>query len=123
MLHDHEPARSAGAPDHFAQTFVAHAPISAELGIPRELALAGSGKLYLAAILDLSSRFVVGWTVSAVTDRHLPLGSSMLLIRRGPPLGSCITRISAARTRATTTSRVLEACGIVGSMSHQVDCL
>jgi len=27
-------------------------------------------KLYLAAILDLFSRFIVGWAVSAVNDRH-----------------------------------------------------
>lgn len=31
----------------------------------------GSGKLYLAAVLDLFSRFGVGWAVSAVDDRHL----------------------------------------------------
>src|SRR5215207_2709152 len=30
----------------------------------------GSGKLYLAAVLDLFSRFIVGWAVSAVNDRH-----------------------------------------------------
>lgn len=32
-----------------------------------------SSKLSLAAILDLFSRFVVGWAVSAVNDRHLAL--------------------------------------------------
>jgi putative transposase len=29
--------------------------------------------LYLAAILDLFWRFVVGWTVSAVNNRHLTI--------------------------------------------------
>jgi transposase InsO family protein len=33
--------------------------------------LAERGRLFLAAILDLHSRFVVGWSLSAVNDRHL----------------------------------------------------
>ena len=33
----------------------------------------GGAKLYLAAILDLFSRFIVGWAVSAVNDRHLAI--------------------------------------------------
>lgn len=31
------------------------------------------GKLYLAVILDLFSRFVVGWALSAMNDRHLTM--------------------------------------------------
>jgi transposase InsO family protein len=47
-----------------------------------------SGKLYLAAILDLFSRFVVGWAVSAVNDRHLTLKAlGMGLKRRCPDAG------------------------------------
>ncbi len=47
--------------------------------------LVGGGKLYLAAILDLFSRFVVGWAVSAVNDRHLVIKAlEMALKRRGP---------------------------------------
>jgi hypothetical protein len=33
--------------------------------------ISGSARLYLAVVLDLFSRFVVGWAVSAVSDRHL----------------------------------------------------
>jgi len=48
----------------------------------------GSGKLYLAAVLDLYSRFVVGWAVSAVNDRHLTLKAlEMGLKRRCPGAG------------------------------------
>ena len=38
-----------------------------------EFVIGSSAKLYLAAILDLYSRFVVGWAVSAVNDRHLTI--------------------------------------------------
>jgi putative transposase len=31
----------------------------------------GGGKLYLAAVLVLFSRFALGWAVSGVNDRHL----------------------------------------------------
>jgi putative transposase len=44
--------------------------------------------LYLAAILDLVSRFVVGWAVSAVSDRHLAIKVlDMALNRRCHGLG------------------------------------
>jgi transposase InsO family protein len=39
--------------------------------------------LYLAAILDLFSRFIVGWAVSAVNDRHLTIAA---LAARGESL-------------------------------------
>jgi transposase InsO family protein len=42
----------------------------------------GSGKLYLAAVLDLYSRFVVGWAVSAVNDRHLVIKALDMALRR-----------------------------------------
>ena len=46
-----------------------------------------NGKLYLAAVLDLFSRLVVGWAVSAINDRHLVIKAlEMALKRRRPPL-------------------------------------
>ena len=45
----------------------------------------GSGKLYLAAILDLFSRFVVGWAVSAVNDRHLTIKALEMALKRRCP--------------------------------------
>lgn len=45
-------------------------------------------KLYLAAILDLFSRFVVGWAISAANDRHLTITAlEMGLKRRRPQSG------------------------------------
>jgi transposase InsO family protein len=44
--------------------------LTSPVGDTTEL-VTGHGKLYLAAILDLFSRVVVGWALSAVNDRHL----------------------------------------------------
>ena len=41
------------------------APNQRWVGDTTEFVIGGSGKLYLAAILDLFSRFVVGWAISA----------------------------------------------------------
>jgi putative transposase len=48
----------------------------------------GGAKLYLAAVLDLFSRFVVGWAISAVNDRRLTLKAlEMAVARRCPDPG------------------------------------
>jgi len=58
------------------------------VGDTTELVIGSSGKLYLAAILDLFSRFIVGWAVSAVNDRHLTINAlAMALKRRCPDIG------------------------------------
>ena len=46
------------------------------------------GWLYLAVILDLYSRFVVGWAISPVNDRHLATAAlEAAVVRRTPPDG------------------------------------
>src|SRR5262249_31933853 len=40
------------------------------VGDTTEFGIGDHGKLYLAAILDLFSRFVVGWALSGANDRH-----------------------------------------------------
>jgi transposase InsO family protein len=53
----------------------------------RELSTSG-GKVYLAAILDLYSRFALAWALSAVSNRHLRLRAlEMALERRCPDAG------------------------------------
>lgn len=45
-------------------------------------------KLYLAVIMDLFSRMIVGWALSAINDRHLVIRAlDMALLRRGPEAG------------------------------------
>ena len=53
--------------------FTASAPNQRWVGDTTEFVIGGSGKLYLAVILDLYSRFVVGWAISAINDRHLAI--------------------------------------------------
>ena len=58
------------------------------VGDTTEFVIGESGKLYLAAILDLFSLFTVGWAVSAVNDRHLTIKAlEMALKRRCPKIG------------------------------------
>ena len=83
--------------------FTAEKPNQRWVGDTTELTTP-SGKLYLAAIIDLYSRFVVGWASSAMNNRHLTLKAlDAALRRRCPGEGLLITPTRAARTRATTT--------------------
>ena len=56
------------------QNFVAAAPNQRWVGDTTEFVIGRSGKLHLAAMLDLYSRFVVGWAVSALAVQ-LGIGS------------------------------------------------
>ncbi len=68
--------------------FTATAPNQRWVGDTTEFVIGTSSKLYLAVILDLFSRFVVGWAVSAVNDRHLTIKAlEMALKRRCPRSG------------------------------------
>ena len=82
---DHDQPVAANLLD---RQFTADAPNRRWVGDTTEFVIGESGKLYLAAILDLFSRFVVGWAVSAVNDRHLTLKAlGMALKRRCPDAG------------------------------------
>lgn len=49
-----------------------------------------NGRLFLAAVIDLFSRFVVGWALSAVNDRHPTIKAlDIALRRRCPGVGLC----------------------------------
>jgi putative transposase len=86
--------------------FQAPGPNQRWVGDTTEFVIGCSGKLYLAAVLDLFSRFVVGWAVSAVNDRHLAIRAlAMALKRRCPDAVSCITPSKAARTPPRITKR------------------
>ena len=69
-MSDHDQPVAANLLD---RQFTADAPNQRWVGDTTEFVIGESGKLYLAAILDLFSRFIVGWAVSAVNDRHLTL--------------------------------------------------
>ena len=82
-----------------------------------------SGKPYLAAILDLFSRFVVGWAVSAVNDRHLPLKAPGMALKRRCSTAGLLHHSDQGRTYASEDyHRVLDAYGITCSMIRRGDC-
>ena len=71
-----------------ARRFDADAPNQRWVGDTTEFVIGSNSTLYLAAILDLFSRFIVGWAVSAVNDRHLTIKAlEMALKRRCPASG------------------------------------
>jgi transposase InsO family protein len=84
----------------------------------------GSGsKLYLAAILDLFSRFIVGWAVSEVNDRHVTLSAlEMALKRRGPAIGVLHHSDQGCTYASEAYQARLQAGGLVCSMSRRGNC-
>jgi transposase InsO family protein len=103
--------------------FAAARPNQRWVGDTTELVIGSSAKLYLAAILDLYSRFIVGWALSAVNDRHLTLRAlEMALKRRGPDAG-LLHHSDQGCTYASEDYRVrLEQAGITCSMSRRGNC-
>ena len=64
----------------------------------------GEGWTFLAVMLDLFARRVVGWAASETNDTALALAVLDSALReRSPPLGSSTTRIGEVPTRAGTT--------------------
>jgi putative transposase len=67
-----------------ARNFTASAPNQVWVGDATELYVPG-GKLYLVSVLDLFSRMLVGWAVSAVNDRHLAMRALEMAVKRRCP--------------------------------------
>jgi putative transposase len=103
--------------------FEANAPNQRWVGDTTEFVIGSSGKLYLAAILDLFSRFIVGWAVSAVNDRHLTIAAlEAALTRRCPETGLLHHSDQGSTYASEDYQDVLEARGIVCSMSRRGNC-
>ena len=77
-----------------ARRFDAPGPNQRWVGDTTEFVIGGSGKLYLAAVFDLFSRFVVGWAVSAVNDRYLAMRAPTMALKRRCPAASLRPRQS-----------------------------
>lgn len=104
------------------QVFEASAPNRRWVGDTTEL-LIPSGRLFLAAILDLYSRFVVGWAVSAINDRHLTLKALDMALRRRCPDAGLLHHSDRGSTYASEDYQaVLAEHGIVCSMSRRGNC-
>ena len=106
-----------------ARRFQAPAPNQRWVGDTTEFVIGGSGKLYLAATLDLFSRFVVGWVVSAVNDRHLAIRAlAMALKRRCPHAGLLHHSDQGSPYASEDYQTLLEARSIACSMSRRGNC-
>ena len=103
--------------------FEAARPNQRWVGDTTEFVIGTSGKLYLAVILDLFSRFVVGWALSAVNDRHLTIKAlEMALKRRGPAIGLLHHSDQGSTYASEDYQDVLDAHGLVCSMSRRGNC-
>jgi|TARA_B100000315_G_scaffold259852_1_gene317655 transposase InsO family protein len=119
-MSDHDQPIAANVLD---QDFVAAAPNQRWVADTSEFVIGSSGKLYLAAVLDLYSRFLVGWAVSAINDRHLVIKAlQMALKRRRPATGVLHHSDQGSPYASEAYQAVLTAHGMTGSMSRSGNC-
>src|SRR5260221_11161064 len=98
-MSDHDQPVAANLLD---RRFNAEAPNQRWVGDTTELLVGANGsKLYLAVILDLFSRFVVGWSISAVNDRHLTIKALDMALRRRFPGAGLLHHSAPGRTYAS----------------------
>ena len=103
--------------------FTAARPNQRWVGDTTEFVIGESGTLYLAAILDLFSRFTVGWAVSAVNDRHLTIKAlEMALTRRCPDVGLLHHSDQGSPYASEDYQTILDAHRITCSMSRRGNC-
>jgi putative transposase len=102
--------------------FEATAPNQRWVGDTTKL-LTTTGKFYLAAIVDLYARFVVGWAVSAVNDRHLTIAALDQALRGRCPETGLLHHSDQGSTYASEDyQEVLREHGITCSMSRRGNC-
>ncbi len=105
------------APNVLERNFEAEAPNQRWVGDTTEMLTSSGGKFYLAAIIDLFSRFCVGWAVIAVNDRHLTMRVLEAAIRRRCPSAGLLHHSDRVRCLGISRSCFLYAalngtCGI-----------
>lgn len=114
-MSDHDQPVAANVLD---RKFEAAAPDRKWVSDTTEL-LTGNGKLFLAVVLDLFSRFVVGWALSPVNDRHLTiLALEMAVKRRCPDVGLLHHSDQGSTYASEDYQKLLAHHGITCSMSR-----
>jgi len=113
---DHDQPVAANLLD---RNFEADKPNQKWVGDTTEL-VTGNGKLFLAVILDLFSRYVVGWAVSPSNDRFLTMKALDMAIKRRCPGDGLMHHSDQGSTYASEDyQKVLAAHGIACSMSRR----
>lgn len=105
------------------QDFTAARPNQRWVGDTSELRIGDNGKAFLAVILDLYARFVVGWAMSAVNDRHLTIKALEMAVKRRCPDAGLLHHSDQGSTYASEDYQdCLAAHGITCSMSRRGNC-
>jgi putative transposase len=118
-MSDHDQPVAANILD---QVFIALGPNQRWVGDTTELTIP-NGRLFLAVILDLYSRFVVGWALSAINDRHLTLKALEMALRRRCPDAGLLHHSDQGATYASEDYQLMLARhGIICSMSRRGNC-
>lgn len=103
--------------------FAAGRPNQRWVGDTTEFVIGSTAKRYLAAILDLYSRFIVGGALSAVNDRQLTLRALDMAVKRRCPDPGLLHHSDQGCTYASEDYRArLEQHGITCSMSRRGNC-
>jgi putative transposase len=110
------------APNVLERQFTAEAPNQVWVTDVTYIAT-DEGWLYLAVIVDLFSRRVVGWAASATNDRFLALDALDLALRARKPRPGLLHHSDRGSPYASDDYRkALRRRGIVASMSRSGDC-
>jgi transposase InsO family protein len=105
-----------------ARDFTAAAPNQRWVSDTTEFVIGDGAKLYLA-ILDLYSRFVVGWAISAVNDRRVTLKALEMAVQRRCPTPGLLHHSDRGSTYTCEDYQTYLAIrGITCSMSRRGDC-
>ena len=81
------------------------------------------GWLYLAVVMDLYSRMVIGWSISErMTSRFVIDALQMALWRRKPPHGLIVHSDRGSQYCSHDYQKLFTIHGFTGSMSKRVDC-
>jgi transposase InsO family protein len=110
------------APDLLKQDFVATAPNqkwTSDITYVRT----DEGWLYLAVVMDLYSRAIVGWSMSRRMTQQLVCDAlSMALFRRGFPKGTVLHSDRGSQYCSKAYQRLVRNNGFCGSMGRKANC-
>jgi putative transposase len=110
------------APNRLGREFAASVPNQKWVTDTKAVATA-EGWLYLAVILDLFSRLVVGWAMAATENAQLvELALRMALAKRRPPTGLLHHSDRGSEFTSERYQALLREAGIQVSMSRTGDC-
>jgi putative transposase len=110
------------APNLLGQHFVAKRPDQVWLA-DTSYVWTDQGWLYLACVLDLYSRAIVGWAMSERNDRHLVIAAlTMACLRRRPPPGLIHHSDRGSTYCRHDYQKLLAQHGMLCSMSRKGDC-